>query len=161
MKNKSGFTLIELMIVVAIIGILASLAIPDFLRFQAKAKQAEAKMNLGALYTTQKAYFGEYDTFAGGTNAFNDLGWAPHLNQKTYYSYILDTSIMWADFPAASTPTGIAPTSIGFTIIAAGNIDKDAFVDVWGMNDAKVLKNMLPSASGWSTTANYGSDVGN
>ncbi|MBI2370572.1 MAG: prepilin-type N-terminal cleavage/methylation domain-containing protein, partial [Deltaproteobacteria bacterium] len=46
--NRQGFTLIELMIVVAIIGILAAIAIPNFLRFQAKSKQSEAKTNLAA-----------------------------------------------------------------------------------------------------------------
>jgi type IV pilus assembly protein PilA len=158
MNNKSGFTLIELMIVVAIIGILASLAIPDFLKFQAKSRQSEAKMNLGALWTTQKAYYGEYSTFAGGSNAFDMLGYSPMQQQKTYYSYIIDQSIMWADVPAASLPDGVASSNSAFTLIAAGNIDKDAFVDVWGMNDAKIIRNMVPTASAWTTNGN---DVGN
>jgi len=51
LKGKKGFTLIELMIVVAIIGILAAIAIPNFLKFQAKSKQSEAKSNLGAIFT--------------------------------------------------------------------------------------------------------------
>ncbi len=51
MKGTKGFTLIELMIVVAIIGILAAIAIPNFLKFQAKSKQSEAKSNLGAIFT--------------------------------------------------------------------------------------------------------------
>ena len=50
-KNARGFTLIELMIVVAIIGILAAIAIPNFLRFQARARQSEANSNLKTLFT--------------------------------------------------------------------------------------------------------------
>ena len=45
------------MIVVAIIGILAAIAIPNFLRFQAKSKQSEAKTNLGGIFTAETAYF--------------------------------------------------------------------------------------------------------
>jgi len=63
-KNKKGFTLIELMIVVAIIGILAAIAIPNFMKFQAKAKQSEAKTNLGAIYVAQVAYFSNTNTYA-------------------------------------------------------------------------------------------------
>ena len=56
LRSKKGFTLIELMIVVAIIGILAAIAIPNFLKFQAKSKQSEAKTNLGAIFTGQISY---------------------------------------------------------------------------------------------------------
>ena len=63
LRSKKGFTLIELMIVVAIIGILAAIAIPNFLRFQAKSKQSEAKTNLGAIYTGQSSYFGERNSY--------------------------------------------------------------------------------------------------
>ena len=51
------------MIVVAIIGILAAIAIPNFLKFQAKSKMSEAKTNLGAIYTGQLSYFGEQNSY--------------------------------------------------------------------------------------------------
>jgi len=63
LKSKAGFSLIELMIVVAIIGILAAVAIPNFLRFQAKSRQAEARTVLSAIYTSQKAFSQEWQTF--------------------------------------------------------------------------------------------------
>jgi prepilin-type N-terminal cleavage/methylation domain-containing protein len=50
-RQQYGFTLIELMIVVAIIGILAAIAIPNFVRFQARARQSEASTNLKSLFT--------------------------------------------------------------------------------------------------------------
>ncbi len=62
--QKQAFSLVELMIVVAIIGILAALAIPRFQQFQAKARQAEARSNLVHIYTLQISYNGDNDTFS-------------------------------------------------------------------------------------------------
>ncbi len=59
-NQRGGFTLIELMIVVAIIGILAAIAIPNFLRFQLKAKSSEGKVNLAAIRTAEESYYAEY-----------------------------------------------------------------------------------------------------
>ena len=65
LRNTKGFTLIELMIVVAIIGILAAIAIPNFLQYQMKSRQSEAKTNLGAIRTSQLAFSGEWGCFIG------------------------------------------------------------------------------------------------
>jgi type IV pilus assembly protein PilA len=72
LNNKKGFTLIELMIVVAIIGILAAIAIPNFMNYQCKAKQSEAKSNLGAIRTAQEVYFAEKGYYAA---SIGDLAW--------------------------------------------------------------------------------------
>ena len=53
LRKQEGFTLIELMIVVAIIGILAAIAIPNFLQYQMKSRQSEAKTNLMAIKTSE------------------------------------------------------------------------------------------------------------
>jgi type IV pilus assembly protein PilA len=55
MKKAQGFTLIELMIVVAIIGILAAIAIPNFMRYQLRSKASERKTNLAAIFKSEEA----------------------------------------------------------------------------------------------------------
>jgi type IV pilus assembly protein PilA len=70
------------MIVVAIIGILAAIAIPNFIRFQARSKQAEAKTNLRAVFTGQKSRFGERSRYS---NALGDIGFAPERGNRYQY----------------------------------------------------------------------------
>ncbi|NIM99713.1 MAG: prepilin-type N-terminal cleavage/methylation domain-containing protein [candidate division Zixibacteria bacterium] len=64
-RSQKGFTLIELMIVVVIIGILAALAIPRFMRATTKSKQSEAKNILKQIYAMERAYRQEYNTYWG------------------------------------------------------------------------------------------------
>ena len=72
--NNKGFSLIELMIVVAIIGILATVAIPNFQRFQTKSRQSEVKGHLGGIYIGEQAFFAEWAQFYGD---FRDIGFSP------------------------------------------------------------------------------------
>ena len=88
MKNmtKKGFTLVELMIVVAIIGILAAIAIPNFIRFQARSKQSEVKTSLKAIFTGQKSLFAEKDRYS---TAIGEVGFSPERGNR--YAYSMDT----------------------------------------------------------------------
>lgn len=67
LKNhgQQGFTLVELMVVVAIIGILAAVAGPRIQSFRARGIQSEAKANLNSIYLAQSAYQDANDKFAG------------------------------------------------------------------------------------------------
>ena len=95
MFNKKGFTLVELMIVVAIIGILAAIAIPNFVDMQYRAKRAEVPGNVDGIKTAQIAYDAAFDKYIEvsswapsddltktqrswetGTD-FDTLGWGP------------------------------------------------------------------------------------
>ena len=95
LKSQKGFTLIELMIVVAIIGILAAIAIPNFLQYQLKSRQSEAKTNLQAIKTSEVAFQAERGCYIG-TTAEGVV--APAAGTKT-------VPFTWG--------TGLAPTAPG------------------------------------------------
>jgi type IV pilus assembly protein PilA len=80
--QQSGFTLVELMIVVAIIGLLASVAIPNFKQYQAKAKTSEAKLQLAAIYTAETSFAGDFDTYAP---CLVDMGYDPSSGYTSRY----------------------------------------------------------------------------
>lgn len=119
MANKKGFTLIELMIVVAIIGILAAIAIPNFLSYQCKARQSEAKQGLGAMRTSQEAYFAEFDTYAKNAS----IGFAG-VKGNSKYSF----SVLAAD-------------TNSFTCQATADLDTDNTIDTWTIIQSGTLAN--------------------
>ncbi len=108
-KSRKGFTLIELMIVVAIIGILAAIAIPNFIRFQLKAKTSEGKVNIAAIRTAEEAYFSEFGTYVAGSvspatngstakvpfvdvGGFGTIGWSPEGQVYFNYEVVISTN---------------------------------------------------------------------
>ena len=151
-KGDQGFTLIELMIVVAIIGILAAIAIPNFMTYQAKARQSEAKVNLGGMFTTAVSYFAENNTFSVPTG--DTLGYKPAGNSKydLYYGTTAGSGKITPAAGGAAAPCNVAPSVApvpagssagvtGFTAGAIGNIDSDSTCDEWSINDIRNLTN--------------------
>ena len=106
-KIAKGFTLIELMIVVAIIGILAAIAIPNFVKFQCRSKRSEAKTNLKAMYVAQESYRGENDSYVDLSSAqigSNLIGFSPQGDKKRY-DYSAGAENTGQDFTAQATGT--------------------------------------------------------
>jgi type IV pilus assembly protein PilA len=146
LRKAEGFTLIELMIVVAIIGILAAIAIPNFIRFQLRSRAGEGKINLAAIRTAEEAYlaeFGRYVPFVSTPQATGVIGFGGVGSQKvawvacpipvlpaspghciigwqpdgpTYYNYIAATD----------------PTNTSFTAHGESDIDAEGTVNYWG-----------------------------
>jgi len=82
-ERQSGFTLVELMVVVAIIGLISSVALPNFRKYQAKSKMSEAKLQLASLYTAESAFFSDFNIYATCL-AYMGYDPRPETNQRFY-----------------------------------------------------------------------------
>ena len=111
LRSRGGFTLVELMIVVAIIGILAAIALPNFVWFQARSKQSEVRTNLKAIFTGQRSYFAEKDRYV---SAMASIGFAPERGNR--YTYRLDATCTGLETRTTTpaTVTAVSPTCISY-----------------------------------------------
>ncbi|MBI5869021.1 MAG: prepilin-type N-terminal cleavage/methylation domain-containing protein [candidate division Zixibacteria bacterium] len=129
-RTNKGFTLIELMIVVVIIGILAALAIPRFMAASTKSKQSEAKQLLKQIYVMEQAYRQEYDTYWGN-------GISADRNNPDNFARI-GVQIM----TAARYTYSLVAAANTFTCTANApnpGLDDDATPDTWTINEAGTL----------------------
>jgi prepilin-type N-terminal cleavage/methylation domain-containing protein len=132
-RSKAGFTLIELMITVGLIGIISTLAIPNLLRFQLRTKVAEGRTNIAAIRKSEESYYAEYNLYvsaqpampvtvgqlkvpwglsASDAHGFNTMGYSPEGALYFQYSVASDTT--------------------SYTISARSDIDGNGAFNTWG-----------------------------
>lgn len=116
-NKKKGFTLIELMIVVAIIGILAAIAIPNFVKFQAKGKQSEVNANLKAIFSAQKANFPQLN---GYWSDIGGIGFAPERGNRYRYDLGATAATVAAGTIAACAGANLQDRTAALGAAAAG-----------------------------------------
>lgn len=132
-REDGAFTLIEVLVVVAIVGILASIAIPNFVRYQLRARTSEAVTNIAAIALSQKTYFAENGNYVTspapvpaaipgntrapwtGSSAFSELGWEPE--GAVYFQYLMSADDLGRG---------------RFTIEAAGDLDTNGVSSFFG-----------------------------
>jgi len=152
-RGRSGFTLLEVMIAVAIIGVLAAIAIPLLSSYQLRSKSAEAKTNLSAIRVLEESFYSEHQTYRSANAeppaipgsvaaAFDDvnsdfgpLGFMPQ--GRVYFSY----------------GVAVSGDGSGFTADAAADIDGDGFVQYWGYAN--------PDSGGALIAGKVGCDIAN
>jgi len=159
------------MVVVAIIGILAAIAVPNFQRFTAKSKQSEAKSNLSAIYSAERAFQAEWGQFV---TRFSMIGYGPQGMLRYQHGFLTDfgtppsnytgptgaagdsSTTAWCTQGAGAPTNGcnviivpVAPgaltastaDAVSFDASAVGDIDGDATIDQWTIDEAKQVAN--------------------
>lgn len=161
--KKSGFTFVEIIILLAVVMVLLAIAIPDFLQFGAKARCSEAKTNLASIATAEISYFAETNSWG---LTFDEIGWSPQGISK--YKYTLEkgggkelgaTGADPGTYPCNNSakkcvgncragfkeaPAAGAHRKLGFTAVAEGNLDADYNVnDCWWIDQRKIPNNSI------------------
>ena len=134
-KENKGFSLVELMVAVGIIGVMSTIAVPRYQEFRAKAAQAEAQATLSSIYTLQQLYFTENDEYATAATV---------ALLKSKLNYQVSTGALYDYATTAKTPdkvsfhaTAVSKKKLASCTVSTASDGKDK----WCINQDKVLTN--------------------
>lgn len=126
---SKGYSLIELLIVIAIIAFLSAISIPSFFKFLAKSKRSEAYVTLRSLYMAERAYWVEHGKYASSLDGAQGIGWKPE--GALQYTYGFPNSCVVGNLKAPGSALQNAQAGdTSFIVCAAADIDGDGEYDV-------------------------------
>jgi len=152
LQQPDGYTLLELMLVLAVVALLATIAIPLFRTYQLRSKSAEAKSNLGSIRVLEETYYSSHDQYLAAASepavipgslatdfnpnaAFTALGFRPE--GRVYFSY----------------GVAVNADASGYTADAAADIDGDGFPQLWGFSKPNASGALVPGQVGCTVAA--------
>jgi type IV pilus assembly protein PilA len=169
------------------VGTLAAIAVPNFIKFGARSKQAEPKVNLKAAFTAEKAWMAERDTYS---ESIEEIGFSPERNNRYSYFFSRSADLLVAGSPDGGQHSGVVvdprmgagppstlysaippallsqlgirgkcPETCNITIVAAGNLDSDATIDLWSISTEDRVIDGTPVRAG--TPYNHVDDTRN
>jgi type IV pilus assembly protein PilE len=125
LKKIPAFTLTELLVVLAIIGILLLVAIPNLMPVVSKARSTEAKQNLAYIHSLEKSWYMEHSKYSSD---LKELGFEIENTEDAQYSYAVSSS--GATFTATAT--------------AVTDFDNDGQINVWTIDQSKNMEEVTP-----------------
>jgi prepilin-type N-terminal cleavage/methylation domain-containing protein len=138
--RRRAFTLVELLTVLAILSILVTIAIPNFMKYRLKSIQSEAKVHLKGIYTAKSAYYANHGTYACGACNYR-------IDGSTAYSYKWGGAAVDVAGAYGCDGGNAAQAFDAFTALAGGNVDTDTFCDVWKIDHLGVGANLTNDVS--------------
>lgn len=137
--RKNGFTLIELMIVMAIIAFLALIVVPSYFKFAARAKRTEARVNLASLHGAEKAYWAEHSSYTTALTGPDSLNWQLEGTPQYTYGFAGAQGVNYIKGKLDSHVDRLGQLAkadkTGFVAVAIGDLDGDGKDDVLTIND--------------------------
>ncbi|HXX39974.1 MAG TPA: prepilin-type N-terminal cleavage/methylation domain-containing protein [bacterium] len=122
-RKEHGFTLIELVVVLAIIGILIAAAVPLYLGARIKAYRAEAQNTLQELKTMEWAYYQQYNSFTGTTDSNLGFSAPASANWAWTAAGAAGSATMTA---TGSTGTPVSGSTVTLTLVTTGATTQSA-----------------------------------
>jgi prepilin-type N-terminal cleavage/methylation domain-containing protein len=154
--QKAGFTIMELMVVVAIIFFLAAISVPQYFKYVARVKQAEVAVNLASLHTAMQAYYAEHGHYPSALGGEDGIGWAPAnyrgggKQESFLYTYGFNVpggqeGIHYFTGSLETPVEFLGATFIeneSFVAAVAADIRGRGVIDVWNIDETRKIENV-------------------